>query len=225
MLPKSLITVKPTLRHLSTESKMAVRPKKREENHNTILHIVLREIMQPIDMDCVLANHCFKRWFIFSHHSLFTFLYILPVKYVIFYFLNLHITIACNLTQGKPAQYQNNHANFTVQNTHKHLMLSDETLLCWLHRTKTAPPLCHFKISRQDLLLLSVSTAKCLRELFGWPLSYVRDHFWKTWSVCVCVCGERWMLMCECSGFFLDRVLTVVWPGFVCWCASHIMAF
>lgn len=95
--------------------------KKREENHNTILHIVLREIMQPIDMDCVLANHCFKRWFIFSHHSLFTFLYILPVKYVIFYFLNLHITITCNLTQRKNAQYQNNHANFTVQNTHTNI--------------------------------------------------------------------------------------------------------
>lgn len=152
--------------------------------------------MQPIDMDCVLANHCFKRWFIFSHHSLFTFLYILPVKYVIFYFLNLHITIACNLTQRKPAQYQNNHANFTVQNTHththKHLMLSDETLLCWLHRTKTAPhtlPLQDFKTG--------FTTALCehsqVPQRTVWMTSQLcKRPFLKNMEcVCVCVCGER----------------------------------
>lgn len=168
--------------------------KKREENHNTILHIVLREIMQPIDMDCVLANHCFKRRFIFSHHSLFTFLYILPVKYVIFYFLNLHITIACNLTQRKSAQYQNNHANFTVQNTHTHTQTSD---VIWWNFALLASPNqnCSTTLPLQDFKT-GFTTALCehsqVPQRTVWMTSQLcKRPFLKNMEcVCVCLWGE-----------------------------------
>lgn len=48
-----------------------------------------------------------------------------------------------------------------------------------------------------------------LRTLFGWPLSYVTDQFWKTWCVCVLVGKhlERWMLMwVQMFSIFLDCV-------------------
>lgn len=38
-----------------------------------------------------------------------------------------------------------------------------------------------------------------LRTLFGWPLSYVTDQFWKTWCVCVYLWGNIWNDGCWCG--------------------------
>lgn len=70
-----------------------------------------------------------------------------------------------------------------------------------------------------------------LRTVFGWPLSYVTDQFWKTWCtrarVCACtfMWGNIWKDGCWCESkcsAFSWTVFCVGW--FLCAWISHIIS-